>query len=426
MKPKGTFTVIELGPDSYRVTGTKTDGERVRKNFSGAHAEAKAKDEKRALETEAFNEQERLCSTWLTPEQLQGAETAYGKVKEPAELLQAVDYWRDHGKDVAVAGCPTIEKAAKAFEDWLETNGRLRDRTKDNLRVRVSTFADSFSDYTVADVTPEHIQKFLDDRKVTAATMDNDKRAISRFFTWCKERSRRWIKSNPCREIHIERGEPKPPAILTVAECEKLMREAEKYKEGRLVPFVTLCLFAGLRPASEAMRLTWAQINLTDKEIRIEGDQSKTTGRARVFELVPTLRGQGKPHSGPDTIIQWLTACKGKPLFPPNWRRDFDAIKLVIGYGEGEKLKPWPIDVMRHTAISHYIRLTGSYGQAAEQFGNSEAIIKKNYQGRVTSEDTKAFYVILPTRKRKSRKIIDLPKPAAQPEANTKVLLARP
>jgi hypothetical protein len=54
---------------------------------------------------------------------------------------------------------------------------------------------------------------------------------------------------------------------------------------------------------------------------------------------------------------------------------------------------------MRHTAISHYFRKTGSYGQTAEQFGNSEAIIKTHYQGRVTSEDTKRFYRLRPARK---------------------------
>ena len=61
-------------------------------------------------------------------------------------------------------------------------------------------------------------------------------------------------------------------------------------------------------------------------------------------------------------------------------------------------LKPWPVDVMRHTAISHFFRQSGSYGLTAEQFGNSEAIIKAHYQGRVSSEDTKRFYAILPTK----------------------------
>jgi hypothetical protein len=51
---------------------------------------------------------------------------------------------------------------------------------------------------------------------------------------------------------------------------------------------------------------------------------------------------------------------------------------------------------MRHTAISHYFRWTGSYGFSAEQFDNSETIIKSHYQGRVSSAGTKGFYRLFP------------------------------
>ena len=77
-------------------------------------------------------------------------------------------------------------------------------------------------------------------------------------------------------------------------------------------------------------------------------------------------------------------------------------MRASIGYGEPTKenpdLKPWVPDVLRHTAISHYFRATGSYGRTAEQFGNSESIIKKHYQSRVSSKDTKRFYALRPSR----------------------------
>ncbi len=107
------------------------------------------------------------------------------------------------------------------------------------------------------------------------------------------------------------------------------------------------------------------------------------------------------------TLKAWLKVCKGQSFFPTNWRKDFDAVKAAAGFGnplrlskkQREKtptLKQWPDNVMRHTAISHYFRKTGSYGQTAGQFGNSEGIIKRHYQGRVSSEDTKAFYALEP------------------------------
>lgn len=143
------------------------------------------------------------------------------------------------------------------------------------------------------------------------------------------------------------------------------------------MPYVATCLFAGLRPG-EVERLDWPQVNLADKEIRLEGQQTKT-GRPRVVTIHKTLAG-------------WLKAYQGKPFFPSGWRKHFDAIKAIAG------LNGWTPDILRHTAISHFLRLTGSYGRTAEEFGNSEAIIKRHYQGRVSTEETKRFYSLKPSK----------------------------
>ena len=152
-----------------------------------------------------------------------------------------------------------------------------------------------------------------------------------------------------------------------------------------------MCLIGGLRP-DEAKRLTWQQVNLADKEIRLESTQTKTK-KPRVVTIHPTL-------------AQWLKRYQGKTFFPVNWRKEFDAVKEAAGF-TGEKNPdgtdagiPFPHDVMRHTAVSYFFRDCGSYGLAAEQFGNSEAIIKKHYQGRVSSADAKEFYSIKPTVKK--------------------------
>src|SRR5262249_12839195 len=154
----------------------------------------------------------------------------------------------------------------------------------------------------------------------------------------------------PCREVRIPKPEESAPAILSVKECETLLRTAEARKQGRVVPYLVAAMFGGLRP-SEISRLTWDGVNLAAKEIRLEGIQTKT-GKPRVVAIC-------------DTLLAWLRRYKGKPFFSHNWRRDFDAVKASIGYGRD--LKPWPVDVLRHTAISHYFRETGSYGLTSEQ-----------------------------------------------------------
>jgi integrase len=368
---------------SYRVTGYKRDGTRVRENFAEVNA---AKCRQVELETEYLrgHTETNIRATKMSAEQVQLAEVAYIKLGDDWQrILDAVDYWLTHGRQMAVAESPRLDDAFAQFSAWLENGCELRDLSRKNLRRRVNVFVNSVANMRVADVTPETIDGYLAKRtKLSPKSKDNDRRAASRFLSWCIERPRRWAAMNPCREVKIQQREDAPPAILTVKECEAMLNAA---KPAGLVTYVAVCLFGGLRPF-EAQRLTWEAVNLADGEIRLEGIQTKT-GKSRVVSICPTLRA-------------WLEAYKGKPFFPSNWRKDFDAVKQSAGYGgrvDGEdKLKPWPVDVMRHTGISHYFRHTGSYGQTAEQFGNSEAIIKKHYAARVSSEDTKAFYALLP------------------------------
>src|SRR5207249_406068 len=125
--------------------------------------------------------------------------------------------------------------------------------------------------------------------------------------------------------------------------------------------------------------------NVTDCEITIEPSMTKTK-RKRVVMF----------RDGPDAqkpfnmaLKSWLQSCKGKVFFPPNAENDVQTIKRKVGI-------PPVVDILRHSAVSFFFRLTGSYGLAAEQFGNSETKIKKHYQGKVNSEDTKRFYALRP------------------------------
>jgi integrase len=211
--------------------------------------------------------------------------------------------------------------------------------------------------------------------QVSPVTKDNAKRAISRFFSWTIARPRCWRKDNPASLISIATGKSGEPDILTVSQCERLLRAAEANK---LAPYVAVALFAGLRPF-EIRRLTWDRVNLSDKEIRITADSAKT-GKGRVVAIC-------------DTLAAWLAAYKKQPFFPPNFDRIFEKARKEAG------IVKWPVDVLRHSAISYFFRKSGSYGLAAERFGNSEQIIKAHYAGRVSTAETEKFYGIMPKEK---------------------------
>lgn len=375
------FTNPRTGSSSWRVSGIKRDGARIRDNFSNLQA---AQVRQIELETEwlARESQPAIRATKLSETEIRLAEAAFARLETPDEILSAVDAWLQHGKAQSVKQSFKLDEAVAEFRKAMDEGKltdreghKLRDHSTRNLRIRVDMFANSVGNVTVSTITPEFVEQYLDKRKGSGITRDNDRRAISRFFSWCIERPRRWMASNPAREVKVAREEKPPPAILTVDQCEKLLRAAERYERGKLAPYVAVCMFAGLRPF-EAARLDWKQVNLDDNEIRLEGVQTKT-GRPRVVTIHPTLKA-------------WLERFKGKAFFPSNWRKDFDAVKRAA------KITTWTPDILRHSAISYFFRDSGSYGLTAEQFGNSEAIIKDHYQGRVSTEDATKFYAIQP------------------------------
>jgi integrase len=381
------------GSQAWRVEGTPRNGKYIRENYADLNM---ARQRQIQLEGEYHSGVEDQDAgrraTKLTDVQLRLCETALHKLDSDDELLPAVDYWLRHGKGKAVSESPRLDNAFEKFTAWLDgkpdENGNglctLREHSRKGLRIRVKVFCNSVPNLRVNDITPDTIEDFIGKLRVSPTTRDNYRRAVSRFFSWCIQRPRRWTTINPCHEVRVERGERQPPAVLTLEQCTALLKAAEP--KG-LAPYVSVCLFAGLRPF-EASRLDWDAVNLKDREIRLEGYQTKT-GRSRVVAISKTLAA-------------WLEAHSGESFFPSNWRKAFDSVKEQAGFGTPDDkhpdLKPWPVDVMRNTAVSHYFRHTGSYGQTAEQFGNSEAIIKTHYQGRVSSDDTKAFYSLRPTK----------------------------
>ena len=382
IKAESRFNVIEFqnksGSKSYRVDGYKRDGSRVRENFA---QEPAARCRQNGLETEYLqgHAETAIQATKLTLDQIRLCEASIVQLGDDWQrILDAVTYWQQHGKQRAVAESPRLDDAVDQYIKWLDTSP-FRDATKSHWTIRIKVFKGGVRNIRIADATPEFVEGFLfslvkrEKNPLCPSGVDTYRRAISRFFSWCIEK--KWITTNPARKLtRTRKAETIPPAVLAVKRCKSLLRAAEP--EG-LAPYVAVCLFGGLRPF-EASRLTWEAVNLTDREIRLEANQTKTR-KARVVSIC-------------DTLAAWLKAHKGKPFFPVNWRKKFDAVKKAA------KITEWPADVMRHTAISHYFRRTGSYGRTAEQFGNSEAIIKSNYQARVASEETKKFYALRPAK----------------------------
>ena len=170
-----------------------------------------------------------------------------------------------------------------------------------------------------------------------------------------------------------------PPEVLEVEDVQKIMRAAEAERNGALVPYLSLCVFAGLRP-SEAEQVTWEMVNLKDGQIRLEGRITKT-GKPRVVAVS-------------DQLDAWLRSCEGKTFYADAHRLVFAAVRQKAGFGPG--LKKWVPDVLRHSYISALLRKSKSYIEVAQQCGNSEKIIREHYEARVSTEYADKFFGIGP------------------------------
>lgn len=387
------FRVVEFtnraGSVSFRVTGTGRDGRRIREN----HASLKAAQTRQAeLEADFVGRsggEEKVRFTSLTEKQTRIAEGLFLRADEDEDLVRALDYWLAQGRPKVGGEVVRLDDAMEAFTAWLDNaKNPLRPRTKANLRTRLSVFGNGLGNVPVRSVDADALDAWLDKRGTSPRNRKNDLLAVSRFFSWCADRPRRWVEVNPARLVRIAKGSLRPgtPEVLTPREILRLLAAAKRYRGGLLAPYVALALFGAVRPNGELARLRWDQLNFQDGQLTIASEQEKTH-RARTIALEGPLR----------SWLEWAAKRDQKIIHPPDFWPNFRALR------QKAKLTRWPADVLRHTGVSYYFRKTGSYGLTAEWAGNSEAIIKARYQGRVTTAEAAAFWILHPERAQRGK-----------------------
>src|SRR5262249_15714343 len=151
------------GSTSWRVSGTKRDGTRIRENFSDAKT-AECRKAELGLEYLRGHAEMEIRATKVSPEQLAKCETAIVKLGDDWDrIVEAVDYWLKHGKALAVKESVRLDDAFNQFVTWVDAS-TLRDHSKKNLKRRVKVFITSSPNVYVSEVTPDTIDKFLKNR----------------------------------------------------------------------------------------------------------------------------------------------------------------------------------------------------------------------------------------------------------------------
>jgi integrase len=413
MKTRGVYIISPFeNPNkttAYRVAGTTPGGVRIRENYK-TQPEALARKQQLEIEALNFTPEKRITTTRLTPAQEAEAERAFADLAGRS-MMQAIHYFLDNYREPL----KTIT-VGKAFTEFLDAKKRsgLRDASLKGLKTRVGFLVRKFPDKLVSDIQPAHVAEAAAQPGVTDATREDNRRSFSSFFSWSMEKQ--YCMTNPAKKTVRRRGtrDDVEPAILSLDDVRQFLGIASDYKGGKLVPYVTLALFAAIRP-TELARLTWDNIDLEAGIITIGAKMAKMRQRRIVDMACLTEKDKdGREYTLPANLVAWLKphAAEKNPFRGANWRKDFDAVKLAAGFGNPDlkpagtetdeakqrrkALKPWTPDILRHTGISNHLACFQHEGKTSAWAGNSPDIIQRHYKGLVKQADAKEFWTIIP------------------------------
>jgi site-specific recombinase XerD len=132
------------------------------------------------------------------------------------------------------------------------------------------------------------------DALATPHTVNRDLRVLKRLFNYAIEMEH--VEANPCLRLRPPKADPRTPHILTAEEYDRLV--------GACAGRDMLHLFAltlgesGVRSLSEALRLRWEDVELSEGFLHVHsrpGHRSKS-GKSRYVPMSPRLREAMRDH----------------------------------------------------------------------------------------------------------------------------------
>ncbi|MBV9642889.1 MAG: site-specific integrase [Verrucomicrobia bacterium] len=349
---------------------------RIRKRFRN---EQEARNWKALQDIKILNLHSELHSvvTKLTQAEISEAEALVARLANRYTLTEIGDYFFQHfhEPDFKIS----LSEASVKFRGAME--GVIRDRTLIQLKSTLSQFEQFMENCNLHEITPEDVERYLRSLRAkdgvnpaSRKTWNNYRADLHLFFKWASDKQRRWLASNPAADTTRFKIDREHIEILDLERARELMNHVADFKEGKLVRYFALALFAGVRPGGELEKLAQHPqlVDLSNKVVRITSAISKT-GMPRQIKVRENLR-------------HWLTQFP-QDILPVNCDREFKAVRKKFALSH---------DVLRHTFISMHIGAFKSFADAALESGNSEKIIRDHYLNTSTAADAKAFWRICP------------------------------
>ena len=374
------------GTKSWRVTGTKADGTRVRCNYSD---KAEAVQAMADLEAEhaGHTEAPKAKRTRLTAEQLADAEAAVIAAPD-RKIAKIVTHYlgleaRAKAKGVNLDNALSFVEAnyraetrkvtvLNAYNDFVAGKKDGSDKTETHYKSSLKHLLKPDPNRYVHDFTVSDIEQILG-RYKNLNSKRTYRRAFSAFFNWAVRHH--YCLENPCDRLDKLPKDMSQIAALSLDECKRLIHAATLMEDKPTVACVAIGLFAGLRP-SEIRDLKEEDI-LKDK-IRVSGGK---------------LRRQLKRSAPiPPVLAEWLKECPFKGL-PSGWDGKMKRLKKAT------KAKKWVQDIIRHTSITFQTERDKNEALTAYNCGTSIQMMNRHYRDSIDDEKTVAeFWNLTPAK----------------------------
>ncbi len=319
------------------------------------------------------------------------AAKAWLDAQDPAAALPPLTAAQLRDAQAALALLPpgaTLAQAAQAYAKTASLRGALPDLFAAFAAARKDLRAKTLCGYRaavrravralgpdLAAYTPAALRAFL--APLTPAMHNQLLRSLSAILSWGAKNG--LLPHNPAAGIAAVRVTAPRRAILTVGQARALLAHAEAAAP-RFLPYLPLCLFAGLRP-NECLRLRPADVGA---EYILLTEAHAKTASARTVPIRPNLRDWLAAHPLP---------AEGPThgLSESRFRRTLLAAARAAGV-------PWGHDILRHTFASYAYELSRDAPATAYEMGHQgTAIFFRHYRGLVPPGSGQSYFAIRPT-----------------------------
>ncbi len=264
---------------------------------------------------------------------------------------------------------------AKAVEAAREARKMRRARTQSDFKYITSRFLKrcaGLAKRKIRGISIEQCREYIETAFTTPSQRIKARAVLSGVFSTAVKRG--WCDSNPVMYIEKEAVMEQRIRILSTKEIKELLATARKYEDGKCLAAVGLMLYAGVRP-HEVTRLSWEEIDISNKSICILPQHSKTGGARQLSIQPPLLR-----------ILADCAKQNGR-ICPPQWLFHWRKLRKLAGF------TVWQQDTLRHTFASYHLHHFRSYTELQYEIGHRDSsLLRTRYVDMRGVEDSAAFW----------------------------------